>query len=56
MTINRTGICVVFAICLSFPLNAFALDQSVAVKVTQLLKTTNSWDDEPIVYPDGKQK
>jgi quercetin dioxygenase-like cupin family protein len=52
MTINRTGICV--AICLSFPLNAFALDQSVAVKVTQLLKTTNSWDDKPIVYPDGK--
>ena len=52
MTIYRTAIYV--AICLSFPLNAFALDQSVAVKVTNLLKTTNSWDDKPIVYPDGK--
>ena len=52
MTINRTAICL--AICLSFPLAAVALDQSGAVKVTQLLKTTNSWDDEPIVYPDGK--
>src|SRR5512132_2529923 len=52
MKINRTAICV--AICLSFPLNAFALDQSVSVKVTQILKTTNSWDDKPIVYPEGK--
>ena len=52
MKINRTAICV--AICLSYPLNAFALDQSVSVKVTQILKTTNSWDDKPIVYPDGK--
>ncbi len=52
MTINRTAICV--AMCLSFPLHAFALDQSVAVKVTELLKATNSWDDKPIVYPDGK--
>jgi quercetin dioxygenase-like cupin family protein len=52
MKINSTAICV--AICLSFPLNAFALDQSVSVKITQILKTTNSWDGKPIVYPDGK--
>jgi quercetin dioxygenase-like cupin family protein len=51
MTINRAVI--LFAICLSFPLSAVALDQSV-VQVTPLLKTTNSWDDKPIVYPDGK--
>ncbi len=52
MTINRTAIC--FAIYLSFPLNAVALDKSVSVRVTKLIKTTNSWDDRPIVYPDGK--
>jgi quercetin dioxygenase-like cupin family protein len=51
MTINRA---VILFICLSFPLSAFALDQSAAVQVTSLLKTTNSWDDKPIVYPDGK--
>ena len=52
MTINRVVILV--AMCLSFPLDALALDKSAAVKVTQLLKTTNSWDGKPIVYPDGK--
>jgi quercetin dioxygenase-like cupin family protein len=52
MTIDRTAILI--AIFLLFPLNAFSLDQSVAVKQTNILKTTNSWDGKPIVYPDGK--
>jgi quercetin dioxygenase-like cupin family protein len=36
------------------PLAAFALEESAQVRVTQLLKTTTSWDDAPIRYPTGK--
>ncbi|HJV01162.1 MAG TPA: cupin domain-containing protein [Burkholderiaceae bacterium] len=32
---------------------AYALDNSAAVKVTPLLKTTTSWDAKPITYPAG---
>jgi quercetin dioxygenase-like cupin family protein len=52
MTICRAVI--LLAICLSFPVSAFALDQSSDVKATTILKTTDSWDGKPIVYPDGK--
>ena len=52
MTIDRAVILLV--ICLSLPVNAFALDQSVDLKATTILRTTNSWDGKPIVYPDGK--
>ncbi|MBA5640177.1 cupin domain-containing protein [Duganella sp. LX20W] len=32
---------------------AYALDNSAAVKVTPLLKTSTSWDAKPITYPAG---
>lgn len=32
---------------------AHALDNSAAVKVTPLLKTSTSWDAKPITYPAG---
>lgn len=33
---------------------ALALEQTAAVKVSTILKTENSWDGKPIVYPEGK--
>ena len=33
---------------------AFALPASTSVKVTPLLKTQNSWNGKPIVYPQGQ--
>lgn len=33
---------------------ALALDASTSVKVTNVLKTSTSWDGKPIVYPAGK--
>jgi quercetin dioxygenase-like cupin family protein len=45
---------IVIAALLSFPLSTFALEPSASVKVTQVLKTTSSWDNKQIVYPDGK--
>jgi quercetin dioxygenase-like cupin family protein len=41
-------------VLLWFPLHALPLDQSTAVKVTQLLKTTSSWNGTPMVYPTGQ--
>lgn len=41
----------VLALCL--PLTVRALDNSAAVKVTPLLKTTSSWDGKALVYPEG---
>lgn len=32
---------------------AYGIENSAAVKVTQLLKTASSWDNAPIAYPDG---
>ena len=37
-----------------FSFNAQALDHSDSVTVTSLLKTTTSWDGEPISYPSGR--
>lgn len=45
-------ICFIAFLCL--PLSALALEPAPGVKVTQVLKTTTSWDDKPIVYPEGK--
>lgn len=42
----------VVSLCL--PLAAFALDQGASVKVIPLLKTGESWNGAPIVYPEGK--
>ena len=33
---------------------ALALEQAASVKVSTILKTENSWDGKPIVYPEGK--
>jgi quercetin dioxygenase-like cupin family protein len=43
---------VAFAIAL--PFNTFALDNSPAVKITPLLKTTSSWDGKALEYPQGE--
>jgi quercetin dioxygenase-like cupin family protein len=40
---------------LLFPTIAvFAIDGNPAVKVTQLFKTSSSWDGTPIIYPEGE--
>jgi quercetin dioxygenase-like cupin family protein len=39
---------------LSLSAHTFALEPNAAVKVTPLLKTSTSWDGQPIVYPKGK--
>lgn len=49
---NLKTLFAVVALCL--PLAAFALDQSASVKVLPLLKTSESWNGVPIVYPEGK--
>lgn len=36
------------------PAISFGLEISPAVKVSPLLRTTSSWDGNPIVYPDGQ--
>lgn len=45
-------LCAVVALCL--PLAAFGLEQNASVKVVPLLKTSESWNGAPIVYPEGK--
>ncbi len=42
------------AVLFSFSHSASALDNSAAVTVTPLLKTTTTWDAKPIVYPQGQ--
>jgi quercetin dioxygenase-like cupin family protein len=44
-------ICVAAAL---LPLSAQAIEPSQAVKVTQLLKTTTSWNGAPLEYPQGQ--
>jgi quercetin dioxygenase-like cupin family protein len=44
-------ICVAAAL---LPLSAPAIEPSQTVKVTQLLKTTTSWNGAPIKYPQGQ--
>jgi quercetin dioxygenase-like cupin family protein len=44
----------VIALLLFPPIVVFAIDENPAVKVTQLLKTTSSWDGKQIVYPEGQ--
>ena len=41
-------------IAAALPLGAQAIEQSQTVKVTQLLKTTQSWNGAPIKYPQGQ--
>lgn len=47
-TLLCAGVCL-----LCMPFTAHALDPGAAVKATQVLKTTTSWNGEPIVYPQG---
>ena len=49
---RKYALIVVVACC--FVGNVFALDANEAVKVLPLLKTSASWDGQPIVYPQGK--
>jgi quercetin dioxygenase-like cupin family protein len=42
------------ALLLFPPVAVFAIDETPAVKITQLLKTTSSWDGKQIVYPEGQ--
>ena len=35
-------------------MGALALEETPAVKVTPLIKTTSSWTGKPIAYPDGQ--
>lgn len=43
----------ILALALSVPFVVGALDNSAAVKVTPLAKTSASWDGKPTVYPAG---
>ena len=36
------------------PFGAQAIEPSQSIKVTQLLKTTQSWNGAPIKYPQGQ--
>jgi quercetin dioxygenase-like cupin family protein len=42
------------ALFLVSPTVVSAIDETPAVKVTQLLKTTSGWDGKQIVYPEGQ--
>jgi quercetin dioxygenase-like cupin family protein len=44
-------ICVAAAL---LPFGAQAIEPSQSIKVTQLLKTTQSWNGAPITYPQGQ--
>ena len=44
----------IFILGFVLPVQAVAIDNNSYVTVTQLLKTTSSWDGKPIVYPDGQ--
>src|ERR1035437_6563731 len=44
---------IVIVVFLAPALTVQGLDKSGTITVTQLLKTTESWDHKPIVYPDG---
>lgn len=43
-----------FCLLLGLSQAALALDTSAAVRVKPLLKTQESWDGQPIRYPEGK--
>lgn len=41
-------------VALLLPMSAMAIEASTTVKVTPLIKTTTSWDGQPLVYPAGQ--
>ena len=50
----NTKVRLLLFIALCSPFAASALDDKIALKVTQLLKTTTSWDGKQIVFPKGQ--
>ncbi|MCK9636013.1 cupin domain-containing protein [Methylobacter sp. Wu8] len=48
----KTQLILLLTLCC--PLAASALDENPTIKVTQLLKTTTSWDGKQIIYPKGQ--
>lgn len=51
---RKSGVFFVVALLALWPVAALPIDDTPAVKVTPLLKTTESWDGIPIVYPEGQ--
>jgi quercetin dioxygenase-like cupin family protein len=50
----RTRTVLICVVAAALPLVALAIEPSQSVKVTQLLKTTTSWNGAPIKYPEGQ--
>ena len=50
----RTRTVLICVVAAALPLGALAIEPSQSVKVTQLLKTTTSWNGAPIKYPEGQ--
>lgn len=53
-TMRRLSLWFCSAAIACLPFTAFALDAGPSVKVTPILKTTQSWDGKPLVYPKGQ--
>lgn len=52
---NKIGVRLsAIALLLFLPVIAQTIDDNAGVKVTPLLKTTDSWDGQQIVYPQGQ--
>jgi quercetin dioxygenase-like cupin family protein len=51
---RRTRTVLICVVAAALPLGALAIEPSQSVKVTQLLKTTTSWNGAPIKYPEGQ--
>lgn len=43
-----------FFVAALFCQNALALEPGAGIQVTQIMKTTQSWDGKPLVYPAGQ--
>lgn len=48
------GRCVAICFLLAFQSQAHAIEESSTVHISTILKTTTSWDGNPIVYPSGQ--
>lgn len=53
VSIKTTIVCI-FVALFSLSPTAFALEPSVGVQVTPLLKSTTAWDGQALVWPQGK--
>lgn len=50
----KSFLTLVSALCLVVPLPLRALDPGLGVKAKPLIKTSESWDGTPLVYPKGE--